>query len=77
MKQKYFVTVSDVIYRDIDCYGIPRNKSFPSEKEFDNYDDAVKAAKKEASRKKEDVAIYKIASVATFPVDNITIEEVV
>lgn len=36
-------------------------------KEFENYDDAVKAAKKQAEKTKEDVSIRKIASVVKFP----------
>ena len=81
MKQKYFVNVSEknIYYDPYSAYNRPSSYTSDAsiEKEFDSYDEAVKAAKKEASKSKEDVVIYKIASVAKFPVDNIRIEEVV
>jgi hypothetical protein len=48
-----------------------------TEKEFDNYDDAVTAAKKTAMKTKEDVAIYTIDSIVKFPLADLEVEKVV
>lgn len=79
MKQKYYTTAQDSYapYNGANSnivFGGSYNTSY--EKEFDKYDDAVEAAKKTASRTKEDVVIYKIASVVKFPTDNLKVVDV-
>lgn len=44
--------------------------------EFDTRDEAVAAAKKLASQRKDDVTIWKIDSVAKFPIPDVEIEVV-
>lgn len=73
--KKYFTTVIEANDR-YDPWG---SKCFnlSVEKEFDNYDDAVVAAKKTAAKTKEDVTIYTVDSVVKFPVGDYTVEKVV
>lgn len=74
MKQKFYTqSYVDRSYNHYDLYGCRGN--YAIETEYDKYDDAVEAAKKTASKTKEDVVIYKIASVVKFPTDNLKVVE--
>ena len=46
------------------------------ENSFEDHADAVRAAKKESHKQKEDIAIYKIDSVVRFPLDDYKVEKV-
>ena len=73
MKQKFYTqTLSKHYQYDILDY---RLSNYAIETEYDKYDDAVEAAKKTASKTKDDVVIYKIASVVKFPTDNLKVVE--
>lgn len=79
MKQKYYVKVKE----GLSCKKSSWNGAlilddvYGYEKEFDNYEDAVAAAKKTANKTKEDVIIYSIDSVVKFPEADLEVEKVV
>lgn len=70
--QKYRITGLNVAYRSMFVY----DDLLSPGAEFDNRDDAVAAAKKLASQRKDDVTIWKIDSVAKFPIPDVEIEVV-
>lgn len=82
MKQQYktfaFTNKSKLVKTHL-CYGVIYDDYIGKhieETTFDNYDDAVSAAKRVAAYRKEDVSIWKIDSVATFPIPDIEIVKV-
>ena len=78
MKKFYtnVVSTAKFEYSDFSPYYVTTTGKSTFEKEFDNYDDAVTAAKKTAAKLQEDVTIYTIDSVVKFPVDDYKVEKV-
>ena len=72
-EKKYYTTITGEYDPYTLYYG---GRSYSHEKEFDSYEEAVKAAKKTAAKTKEDVLIYTVDSVVKFPEVDYEVEKV-